>query len=181
VVWGPVGLQIRVPAGRGVAVGVPVVFLVGRDVRKHLAEHFVQPPAHPIGKFTHPSILHRCNDVPMGLTEKAKELADTALRRAGELSETAREKAPGFLDRAADVTVKAVDSAAARIDQATGGRFHDRLEGAATKVEEGLDRAKPAEQSTTTVEVVRETEEEAPTTQTATDQNGSGPDTPKQP
>ncbi|OLT14407.1 hypothetical protein BJF78_19300 [Pseudonocardia sp. CNS-139] len=90
----------------------------------------------------------------MGLTEKAKELADVTLRRAGELSETAREKAPDFLDRAADVTVKAVDSAAAGIDRVTGGRFHDQLESATSKVGESLDRAKPAA-PTTTVEVVR--------------------------
>lgn len=140
----------------------------------------------------------------MGLTEKAKELADTALRRVGEVSETAREKAPGFIDRAADVTVKAVDSAASGIDRATGGRYHDRLEGATAKVEESLDRARPAEPPTsttptgaTTVEVVQETgpapapaaektekletDVEAPTTPAAGNQDETGPVTPPRP
>ncbi|HYH30531.1 MAG TPA: hypothetical protein VD903_09120 [Pseudonocardia sp.] len=87
----------------------------------------------------------------MGLTEKAKELADSALLRAGELSGTAREKAPGYLDRAADLAVKAVDAATSGVDRATGGRFHDKLDGAAARVEETLDRPRAAERPTTVV------------------------------
>jgi hypothetical protein len=87
----------------------------------------------------------------MGLTDKAKELADAALLKAGELSGVAREKAPGYLDRAADLAVKAVDAAADGVDRATGGRFHDKLEGATARVEETLDRPRPAEQPTTVV------------------------------
>ncbi len=91
----------------------------------------------------------------MGLTEKAKELADAALLKAGEVSEraagkaaelsdAAREKAPGYVDRAADLAVKAVDAAASGVDRATGGRFHDKLEDATAKVEERLDRPRSA-------------------------------------
>lgn len=80
----------------------------------------------------------------MGITDKAKELADAALLKAGELSDVAREKAPGYLDRAADLAVKAVDVAASGVDRATGGRFHDKLEDATTKVEQTLDRPRSA-------------------------------------
>jgi hypothetical protein len=87
----------------------------------------------------------------MGLTEKAKEFADTAFEKLGlfgeraatkvaELSGVAREKAPGYLDRAADVAGKAVENTAARVDKATGGRYHDKIQGASTKVGHTLDR-----------------------------------------
>ena len=81
----------------------------------------------------------------MGLTDKAKELTDAALLRAGELSEVAREKAPGYLDRAADLAVKATDAAASGVDRATGGRYHDRIEGVTAKVEHSLDRPRAAD------------------------------------
>jgi hypothetical protein len=87
----------------------------------------------------------------MGLTEKAKEFADVALEKAGvysekaavkavELSDAAREKAPGYLDRAADAAGRAVDTAAAKVDKATGGRYHEKIEGVTAKVGESLDR-----------------------------------------
>jgi hypothetical protein len=142
VVRRPVRHEVRVGVSAGVA-GVPVVALVARGGREHVAEHLIQPLAHPIGDFVHPTILHRCDDGPMGFTEKAKELTDTALQKAEELSATAREKAPSFFDKAADVTVKAVDATASGIDRATGGRFHDKLEGAAAKVDGSLDRPRP--------------------------------------
>jgi hypothetical protein len=87
----------------------------------------------------------------MGLTEKAKELTDTALLKAGELSEVAREKAPGYLDRSADLAVKAADAAASGVDRATGGRFHDRIEGVTAKVEASLDRPRPTDAPTVVV------------------------------
>lgn len=92
----------------------------------------------------------------MGITEKAKEFTDVALQKAGALSETAREKAPGVIDKAADVTVKAMDAAASGIDRVTGGRFHDKLEGAAAKVEKGLDRSRPDGSATTTAKGAEE-------------------------
>jgi hypothetical protein len=87
----------------------------------------------------------------MGITDKAKELADIALEKAGEyseiaagkaaeLAETAREKAPGYLDRAAEMAGKAVDATAAGVDKATGGRFHDQIDSAHGKVSETLAR-----------------------------------------
>lgn len=87
----------------------------------------------------------------MGVTEKAKELADIVFEKLGlfgeraatkvaELSGVAREKAPGYLDRAADVAGRAVENTAARVDKATGGRYHDKIEGASTKVGQTLDR-----------------------------------------
>jgi hypothetical protein len=106
----------------------------------------------------------------MGLTDKAKQLADAALLKAGELSETAREKAPGYLDRAADFAVKAADAAADGVDRATGGRFHDKLDGASARVGEKLDRPRPSAPPTTTGKP------EAPTDTTG--QAGGGPSTP---
>jgi hypothetical protein len=92
----------------------------------------------------------------MGIPEKAKEVADTALEKAGEYSEkaaekaaelaqAAREKAPAYLDRAAELAVKAVDVTAAGVDRATGGRFHDQIDSAHDKVGEALGRARPAQ------------------------------------
>ena len=87
----------------------------------------------------------------MGITEKAKELTDTALVKAGELSEVAREKAPGYLDRAADFAVKAADAAASGMDRATRGRFHDRIDEVTAKVEASLDRPRPTDSPTVVV------------------------------
>jgi hypothetical protein len=144
VVRGSVREQVGV-AGR--AALVALVPLVGGDLRQHVAENFVQAPAHPIGDCViHAAILHRCHDGGMGLREKAKELADAALQKAGEYSEkaaefsdVAREKAPGYVDRAADMAAKAVDVAATNVDKATGGRFHDKIEVATAKVEQTLE------------------------------------------
>jgi hypothetical protein len=87
----------------------------------------------------------------MGLTDKAKELTDTALLKAGELSEVAREKAPGYLDRAADLAVKATDAAASGVDRATGGRFHQKIEEVTAKVGASLDRPRPHDAPTVVV------------------------------
>ena len=87
----------------------------------------------------------------MGITDKAKEIADIALEKAGEysekaagkaseLAEAAREKAPGYLDRAAELAGKAVDATAAGVDKATGGRFHDQIDSAHGKVSDTLAR-----------------------------------------
>ena len=87
----------------------------------------------------------------MGLTEKAKGFADLVFEKLGlfgeraatkvaEFSGVARERAPSYLDRAADMAGKAVESTAARVDKATGGRYHDKIEGASTKVGQTLDR-----------------------------------------
>ncbi|GAA1185678.1 antitoxin [Pseudonocardia alaniniphila] len=87
----------------------------------------------------------------MGLTEKAKEFADRlfgklelfgerAATKVAEFSGVAREKTPGYLDRAADMAGRAVESTAARVDKATGGKYHDKIEGASTKLSHTLDR-----------------------------------------
>jgi hypothetical protein len=106
----------------------------------------------------------------MGLTDKAKELADAALLKAGELSEVAREKAPGYLDRAADLAVKATDAAASGVDRATGGRFHDRIEEVTAKVEQSLDRPRAGEAPTVVV-----VEPDAPVTPATTNPEATDP------
>jgi hypothetical protein len=87
----------------------------------------------------------------MGITDKAKELADLALEKAGtysekatELAGKARENAPSYVDRAAELAGKAVEATAAGVDKATQGRFHDKIETASEKVGETLDRARAA-------------------------------------
>jgi hypothetical protein len=87
----------------------------------------------------------------MGLTDKAKELTDNALVKAGELSEVAREKAPDLFDRAADLAVKATDAAASGVDRATGGRYHERIEEVTAKVGASLDRPRPTDAPTVVV------------------------------
>jgi hypothetical protein len=114
----------------------------------------------------------------MGLTDKAKELADTALLRAGELSEVARERAPGYLDRAADLAVKAADAAASGVDRATGGRFHDRIEEVTTKVEQSLDRPRTPDAPTVVV-VEPDAPADEPITPATTNPDATDPEGPK--
>ena len=152
--------MVRRPVRQQLRVAVPGVGTVLTLVRggggEYVTEDLVEPATHRIGQFVHLSILHRCDDGRMGFMDRAKELADTALLKAGEVSEraaelsgTAREKAPGYLDRAADLAVKATDATAGGLDRATGGRFHDKLDGASARVGETLDRPRAAQQPTT--------------------------------
>ncbi len=89
----------------------------------------------------------------MAFTDKAKDIADTALQRIGEysekagekaaeLAEQARERAPEYLDKAVDLAEKAADVTAAGVDKATGGRFHEKIDAAHDKVGETLGRAR---------------------------------------
>lgn len=137
-----------------------VVTLVAGGDRQHVAEHLLEAPAYLFGQLFHHSILPGATMGCMGLSDKARELADKATEKAGELagkagelagkatekagelSGTAREKAPGYLDRAAELAGKAVETAASGVDKATGGRFHDQLDTATTKVGETLGKAR---------------------------------------
>jgi hypothetical protein len=116
----------------------------------------------------------------MGFTDKAKELTDAALLKAGELSEVAREKAPGYLDRAADLAVKAADAAASGVDRATKGRFHDRIEEVTAKVGESLDRPRAGEAPTMVV-VEPDPPAEEPITPATTNPDATDPEGPKKP
>jgi hypothetical protein len=100
----------------------------------------------------------------MGITEKAKDIADKGFEKAGEysgkasgkaaelaekaggkateLSGTARERAPEYIDRAAELAEKVVEAAAAGADKVTGGRYHEQISSAAGKIEQSLDRAR---------------------------------------
>ncbi|MDN5859824.1 MAG: hypothetical protein L0H84_14500 [Pseudonocardia sp.] len=71
--------------------------------------------------------------------ERAKEITDTALKKAAELAEKARERAPEVVDRVAELASKAIETATAAVDKATGGRFHEYLEAP------GHSSGKPAE------------------------------------
>jgi hypothetical protein len=96
----------------------------------------------------------------MGVTDKAKDLADIALEKLGEysekatelagkagvkaaeLTETAREKAPAYIDRATEFAGKAVGATAAGVDKATQGRYSDKIGSVSGKVGATLDRAR---------------------------------------
>ena len=114
----------------------------------------------------------------MGLTEKAKELANAALLKTGEMSEMAREKAPGYLDRAADLAVKAADAAASGVDRATGGRFHNRIDEVTAKVGHSLDRSR-APEGPTMVVVEPDAPADEPITPATTNPDASDPEGPK--
>lgn len=65
----------------------------------------------------------------MGMMDKVKRLASQAREKTGPLAKQAKE-----------TTAKGVDAAASGVDKATGGRFHDRIEGVSNKVDQALDR-----------------------------------------
>jgi hypothetical protein len=133
----PVREQLLVGFG-----GLAGFALVARGVRQDVAEHLFEASSHVIGHSVHPSILPGWDHGRMGITDKAKEIADTALEKAAELADTAREKAPGYLDRAAELAGKAADATAAGVDKATGGRFHDKIDSAHDRVGDALGRVR---------------------------------------
>ncbi|WP_433871286.1 antitoxin [Saccharopolyspora sp. CA-218241] len=58
----------------------------------------------------------------MGLFDKAKDLANQAMDKAG----------PG--------ASKGLDAAKTRLDEATGGKYHDKIENVSGKVEKAINR-----------------------------------------
>ena len=65
----------------------------------------------------------------MNFLDKAKEMAQQARSRAGEMAEKAGPSA-----------AKGLDAAKSRLDKATGGKYHDKLENVSNKVEGLLKR-----------------------------------------
>ena len=72
------------------------------------------------------------------LLEKAGDLAGKAKDKAGPLAEQAKEKAGPLADKAKDAAAKGADLAADRIDKATGGKYHDKIDAVQDKVEGAL-------------------------------------------
>ncbi|GAA0512304.1 hypothetical protein GCM10011581_02610 [Saccharopolyspora subtropica] len=70
----------------------------------------------------------------MGFLDKAKELAQQARGKAEELAEKAGPSA-----------VKGIDAAKDRLDKATGGKYHDKIETVSHKVEGLIKKDGPAE------------------------------------
>jgi hypothetical protein len=105
-------------------------------------------------------------EIDMGLAdraaEKARQLAETAKAKADEYgvrekaagyTEKAkakadeygvREKAAAYTGKAAELAGRGVEAAAAGVDKATKGRFHDQLDTVSTKAGEGLSRIRSA-------------------------------------
>lgn len=86
----------------------------------------------------------------MSFLDKAKQVAEDLVEKAGPLAEKAKplaekakplaEKAAPYAEKAADLAVKGVSSAASTMDKATGGKYHDRIETVSGKVAEALNR-----------------------------------------
>lgn len=67
----------------------------------------------------------------MNFLDKAKELAGQARGKAGE-----------FVKKAGPSAVKGWDTAKSRLDKATGGKYHDKIENVSSKVGEALKRTR---------------------------------------
>lgn len=76
----------------------------------------------------------------MGFLDKAREAAESALEKAAPHLEKAKEKAAPHLESAREKAGPLVGKAAERIDQATGGKYSDQIDGVKGKVEEVLRR-----------------------------------------
>lgn len=82
--------------------------------------------------------------------DKAKQVAEDLVEKAGPLAEKAKpladkakplaEKAAPYAEKAADLAAKGLSSAASTVDKATGGKYHERIESVSGKVTEVLTR-----------------------------------------
>jgi hypothetical protein len=79
----------------------------------------------------------------MGFLDKAKDLASKMTEKAGPLAEKAKpyaEKAAPYADKAATLAAKGVSEAASRMDKATGGKYHSKIETVSGKLGDALNR-----------------------------------------
>lgn len=88
--------------------------------------------------------LRKVGEYSEKASERATGLAEDAAKKAGEFTEIAREKAPAYLDRAAEIAGKAADVTAERVDKATGGRYHDKIDSVHGKLDETFHRVRQA-------------------------------------
>ncbi|MBE9373934.1 antitoxin [Saccharopolyspora sp. HNM0983] len=65
----------------------------------------------------------------MSFLDKAKDLANQAKGKAEELA-----------DKHGPTAAKGVDAAKSQLDKATGGKYHDKIEGVNSKVQDALNR-----------------------------------------
>ncbi|MCP3800275.1 hypothetical protein NLX83_13505 [Allokutzneria sp. A3M-2-11 16] len=75
----------------------------------------------------------------MGFLDKAKELANQAKDKVGPLAEQAKEKAGPLAEKAGGAAARGVDLAASKLDRATRGKYHDKIENVSTRLENVLD------------------------------------------
>lgn len=86
----------------------------------------------------------------MSFLDKAKQVAEDLVEKAGPLAERAKplaekakpfaEKAAPYAEKAAGLAAKGVSTAASTVDKATGGKYHDKIENVSGKVAEALNR-----------------------------------------
>ncbi len=76
--------------------------------------------------------------------EKASELAGQAAAAAGPLALQAKDKATELAEKASEAAAHGVSALAKSLDKATGGKYSDRISSVTAKLEERLDRDKPA-------------------------------------
>jgi hypothetical protein len=76
----------------------------------------------------------------MNLVDKAKDFASQAKEKADEVRGDLTEKAGPLAEKAAGIAAKGVTVAAARVDQATGGKYRDKIENVSGKLNEVLTR-----------------------------------------
>ncbi|MDQ4117610.1 MAG: Rv0909 family putative TA system antitoxin [Actinomycetota bacterium] len=74
----------------------------------------------------------------MGFLDKAREAAENALDKAGPALEKAKEKAGPAFEKAKEKAGPALDKAAAQVDKATGGKYHDQIDGVKGKAQDAL-------------------------------------------
>lgn len=79
---------------------------------------------------------HRANGVAGELATRAGPYAQRGLEAAGEVAERVRP----YAERAGGYAAKGVDGAAKRMDEATGGKYSDRIANVTKKVDSVLDR-----------------------------------------
>lgn len=81
-----------------------------------------------MGAMTNPGNHERAKEITDAALEKAGEFAEKAGAKAAELAELARDRAPELVDKVAELAGRAIETATAAVDKATGGRFHEYLE-----------------------------------------------------
>lgn len=78
------------------------------------------------------------------IKEKAAELAGQAAAAAGPLAAQAKDRAAELAEKASEAAAQGVSALAESLDKATGGKYSDRISSVTAKLEERLDRDKPA-------------------------------------
>ena len=80
----------------------------------------------------------------MGFLDKARGAAENALEKAAPHLEKAKEKAGPHLEKAKEKAGPMVEKAAGKVDEATGGKYSQQIDGVKGKVEDALGHGGPS-------------------------------------